>query len=150
MRHTCIYFSDAAKFISVLLTSLSTMLQIELPHVNVLSKCDLIEKYGKLAFNLEFYTEVLDLSYILDELKVSWWPAVIVNYTKILLHKKITVQIAQSAEHWTNSLKVMGSITGLAGYGMWQKLPCASVSNRQIAIYLQRMSQFWLCQPGTW
>lgn len=63
------YCSDASKFISVLLTSLSTMLQIALPHVNVLSKCDLIEKYGKLAFNLDFYTEVLDLSYILDELR---------------------------------------------------------------------------------
>ena len=46
------------------------MLQIELPHVNILSKADLIEKYGKLAFNLDFYTEVLDLSYILDQFKV--------------------------------------------------------------------------------
>lgn len=63
------YCSDASKFISVLLTSLSTMLQIELPHVNILSKADLIEKYGKLAFNLDFYTEVLDLSYILDQIK---------------------------------------------------------------------------------
>ncbi|XP_052796690.1 GPN-loop GTPase 2-like isoform X2 [Mya arenaria] len=63
------YCSDASKFISVLLTSLTTMLQMELPHVNVLSKCDLIQKYGKLAFNLDFYTEVLDLSYILDQFK---------------------------------------------------------------------------------
>lgn len=47
------------------------MLQIALPHVNVLSKCDLIEKYGKLAFNIDFYTEVLDLTYILDDLKVQ-------------------------------------------------------------------------------
>jgi hypothetical protein len=64
------YCSDPSKFISVLLTSLSTMLQIELPHVNVLSKCDLIEKFGKLSFNLDFYTEVLDLHYLLDEFKV--------------------------------------------------------------------------------
>ena len=42
------YCSDPGKFISVLLTSLSTMLQIELPHVNVLSKMDLIQQYGKL------------------------------------------------------------------------------------------------------
>ncbi|XP_071820033.1 GPN-loop GTPase 2-like [Apostichopus japonicus] len=62
------YCSDPAKFISVLLTSLSTMLQMELPHVNVLSKVDLIESYGKLAFNLDFYTEVLDLSYLVDHL----------------------------------------------------------------------------------
>lgn len=46
------------------------MLQLELPHVNVLSKCDLIEKFGKLSFNLDFYTDVLDLGYLLDELEV--------------------------------------------------------------------------------
>lgn len=57
-----------AKFISVLCTSLSTMLHVELPHVNVLSKMDLIEQYGKLAFNLDFYTEVMDLTYLLDHL----------------------------------------------------------------------------------
>ena len=33
--HYCV---DPSKFISILLTSLSTMLQIALPHVNVLSK----------------------------------------------------------------------------------------------------------------
>lgn len=98
------YCADPAKFISVLCTSLSTMLHVELPHVNVLSKMDLIEQYGKLgktdvckfmqfmhkefnftlidsmqwyhssflcayaAFNLDFYTEVMDLTYLLDHL----------------------------------------------------------------------------------
>nr|XP_015804547.2 GPN-loop GTPase 2 [Nothobranchius furzeri] len=62
------YCADPAKFISVLCTSLSTMLHVELPHVNVLSKMDLIEQYGKLAFNLDFYTEVLDLTFLLDHL----------------------------------------------------------------------------------
>lgn len=41
---------------------------MELPQVNVLSKVDLVEKFGKLAFNLEYYTEVLNLSYLLDDL----------------------------------------------------------------------------------
>lgn len=63
------YCSDPGKFISVLLTSLSTMLQVELPHVNILSKADLIEKYGKLAFNIDYYTEVMDLGFLLDHLK---------------------------------------------------------------------------------
>ncbi|XP_024258423.1 GPN-loop GTPase 2 [Oncorhynchus tshawytscha] len=62
------YCADPAKFISVLCTSLSTMLHVELPHVNVLSKMDLIEQYGKLAFNLDFYTDVMDLTYLLDHL----------------------------------------------------------------------------------
>ena len=43
------YCSDPGKFISVLLTSLSTMVQVELPHVNILSKVDLMEQYGKLG-----------------------------------------------------------------------------------------------------
>ncbi|KAM6576130.1 hypothetical protein CsatB_027967 [Cannabis sativa] len=59
--HLC---SDPGKYVSALLLSLSTMLHMELPHINVLSKIDLIENYGKLAFNLDFYTDVLDLSYL--------------------------------------------------------------------------------------
>ena len=62
------YASDASKFISVLLMSLNTMLQIELPHVNILSKMDIVNRYGKLAFNLEYYTDVLDLKYLIDTL----------------------------------------------------------------------------------
>ncbi|KAM8977426.1 GPN-loop GTPase 2 [Pelodytes ibericus] len=62
------YCTDPAKFISVLCTSLSTMLHIELPHINILSKMDLIEQYGRLAFNLDYYTEVMDLSYLVDHL----------------------------------------------------------------------------------
>ena len=53
--HLC---TDPAKYISALLLSLSSMLHLELPHVNLLSKIDLIEQYGKLQFNLDFYTEV--------------------------------------------------------------------------------------------
>ncbi|XP_022977082.1 GPN-loop GTPase 2 [Cucurbita pepo subsp. pepo] len=59
--HLC---SDPGKYVSALLLSLSTMLHLELPHVNVLSKIDLIENYGRLAFNLDFYTDVQDLSYL--------------------------------------------------------------------------------------
>ncbi|XP_794415.1 GPN-loop GTPase 2 [Strongylocentrotus purpuratus] len=63
------YCSDPAKFIGVLLTSLSTMLQMELPHVNLLSKIDLVEQYGRLAFNLDYFTEVLDLGHLLSHLE---------------------------------------------------------------------------------
>lgn len=48
----------------MLLLSLRTMLHLELPHINVLSKVDLITQYGDLDFNLDFYTEVQDLSFI--------------------------------------------------------------------------------------
>lgn len=59
--HLC---SDPGKYVSALILSLTTMLHLELPHINVLSKIDLIESYGKLAYNLEFYTDVQELSYL--------------------------------------------------------------------------------------
>lgn len=76
------YVTDASKFISLLMLSLRAMLHLELPHINVLSKVDLIRQYGDLGthsfpvvvplrsplssidFNLDFYTEVQDLSYL--------------------------------------------------------------------------------------
>ncbi|TFK70700.1 hypothetical protein BDN72DRAFT_525603 [Pluteus cervinus] len=62
------YVTDASKYISVLLLSLRTMLHLELPHINVLSKVDLIAQYGDLDFNLDFYTEVQDLSHLENSL----------------------------------------------------------------------------------
>jgi hypothetical protein len=56
--------NEASTYVSALLLSLSTMLQLGLPHVNVLSKIDLLGKFGKLDLNLDFYTEVQDLKYL--------------------------------------------------------------------------------------
>ena len=53
--HLC---TDGSKYMSALLLSLTSMLHLEMPHVNVLSKMDMIQSYGPLAFNLDFYTEV--------------------------------------------------------------------------------------------
>ncbi|KAF8334490.1 hypothetical protein F5887DRAFT_870552, partial [Amanita rubescens] len=68
------YVTDASKYVSVLLLSLRAMLHLELPHINVLSKVDLIKQYGDLDFNLEYYTEVQDLSYIENALSASLPP----------------------------------------------------------------------------
>ena len=65
------YIGDAAKYMSVLLVTLTTMLKLGLPHVNVLSKIDLVEQLGKLDFNLDYFTDVLDLSYLCDSLDRS-------------------------------------------------------------------------------
>ena len=53
--HLC---TDPGKYLSALLLSLSSMLHLELPHVSVLSKADMVEAYGELPFNLEYFTEV--------------------------------------------------------------------------------------------
>ncbi|CAK9234220.1 unnamed protein product [Sphagnum troendelagicum] len=68
--HLC---SEPGMYVSALLMSLSAMLHLELPHINVLSKIDLIESYGKLAFNLDFYTDVQDLSYLQHYLDKDIW-----------------------------------------------------------------------------
>ncbi|GAA5935508.1 GTPase GPN2 [Sporobolomyces koalae] len=62
---------DPAKYIAVLLLALRTMLQLELPHINVLSKIDILSMSGDLPFNLDFYTEVQDLSHLLPLLASS-------------------------------------------------------------------------------
>ncbi|CAK1604277.1 unnamed protein product [Parnassius mnemosyne] len=64
--HHC---SDAGKFIAALMLSLTAMLKIALPHINLLTKVDLLKKHmDKLEFGIDFYTEVLDLNYLLDSL----------------------------------------------------------------------------------
>lgn len=54
-------------YISTLLLSLRTMLQMDLTHINVLTKIDNLHKYPPLPFNLDYYTDVQDLSYLVPE-----------------------------------------------------------------------------------
>lgn len=63
------YITDASKFISVSLLALRAMMALELPHVNVLSKIDLLASYGELSFDLRYYAECRDLDYLLDKLE---------------------------------------------------------------------------------
>lgn len=65
------YCTEPAKYVSVLLLALRSMLMFELPYINVLSKIDILRDYGKLDFNLDFYTEVQDLDYLLPALQGS-------------------------------------------------------------------------------
>lgn len=62
------YSNEPSKFISVALNSLSSMIHLETPHINVLSKADLIQAYGKTDFGLDFYCEVLDLNFLVDKI----------------------------------------------------------------------------------
>ena len=41
------FLIDAAKFFSGILAAMSTMVMLEIPHVNVLSKIDLLDKQAK-------------------------------------------------------------------------------------------------------
>jgi len=85
------YCSDPSKFVAVCLTALNAMLRIELPHINVLSKADLIEKYGKLDFNIDFYTEVLNLKYLIEKMP---------NDPFVKKHKKLNKAITGLVEDY--------------------------------------------------
>ncbi|PKS09007.1 hypothetical protein jhhlp_003620 [Lomentospora prolificans] len=58
----CICLTQPSLYISNLLLSLRGMLQMDMPCVNVLTKIDLISTYEPLPYNLDFYTDVDDLS----------------------------------------------------------------------------------------
>ena len=56
-----IILSRPSLYVSSLLLALRSMLQMDLPHLNVLTKIDNLRNYPNLPFNLDFYTEVQDL-----------------------------------------------------------------------------------------
>lgn len=47
------------------------MIQMDMPHVNVLSKIDKIASYDELPFNLEYYTDVDDLTHLTPYLEAE-------------------------------------------------------------------------------
>jgi len=66
----CVHLSDSicvtqpSLYVSNVLLSLRAMIQMDMPHVNVLSKIDKVHAYDELPFNLEYYTDVDDLTYL--------------------------------------------------------------------------------------
>jgi hypothetical protein len=58
-------------YISTLLLSLRSMLQMDMTQINVLTKIDNLAKYPALPFNLDYYTEVQDLEYLLPSLEAE-------------------------------------------------------------------------------
>lgn len=64
-----IYLTSPSQYVSILLLSLRLMLQLDLPHVNVISKIDKLKSYGELPFRLDYYTEVQDLGYLIPHIE---------------------------------------------------------------------------------
>lgn len=132
--HLC---SDPGKYVSALLLSLSTMLHMELPHVNVLSKMDLIESYGKLAFNLDFYTDVEDLSYLQNHLDQDPRSSKYRKLTKELCEViedyglvNFSTLAIQDKESVTNLLKLIDKTNGY----IFQGIDASAVEFSKIAI----------------
>ena len=67
--HAC---TDVTKFISAALLSTTTMLRLEMPSLNVLSKIDLIGSYGgSMPFNLDYYMGCNELDRLIPYLNGS-------------------------------------------------------------------------------
>jgi len=66
---------DVHRYISAVLLSLSAMMQMELPHINVLSKIDMVMDHtDDLAFRLDYYLGVQDLSHLMRTLNTTKHP----------------------------------------------------------------------------
>lgn len=63
--------SKPSLYISSLLLSLRSMLQLDLPTLNVLTKIDQIASRDPLPFDLEFYTDAADLPYLMPYLEAE-------------------------------------------------------------------------------
>eukprot|EP00913_Durusdinium_trenchii_P024508 g23007.t1 len=66
---------DAYRYLSAVFLSLSAMMQLELPHINVLSKIDMVMDHtDDLSFSLDYYAGVSDLSQLLWTLQTTRHP----------------------------------------------------------------------------
>ncbi|KAL0260649.1 hypothetical protein SLS55_004339 [Diplodia seriata] len=71
LEHNLDWLESGLKELGALLVALRGMLQMDLPHINVLTKIDNLRNYPDLPFNLDFYTEVQALDYLLPHLEVE-------------------------------------------------------------------------------
>ncbi|KAK6457941.1 uncharacterized protein RJT20DRAFT_125823 [Scheffersomyces xylosifermentans] len=78
-----LYLTSPSQYISILLLSLRSMLQFDLPHVNVISKIDMLKNYGELPFRLDYYTEAQDLSYLTPYLEKESNSVLGKNYVRL-------------------------------------------------------------------
>lgn len=47
------------------------MVKLELPHINVLSKVDLIQQYGELDYDIDYYADVQNLKYLIQTMELN-------------------------------------------------------------------------------
>jgi hypothetical protein len=65
----CCY--DASQYLSTSMLSLITQINLQTPHINVLTKIDLLKEYGKLPYRLSMYFENEALELFVEELEAD-------------------------------------------------------------------------------
>jgi len=69
--HLC---TEPSKYLSSVIVSLSTMLHLGLPHVNVLSKVDMLEQFGELEFQPQYFLKPASLHHLAEAVAPSMHP----------------------------------------------------------------------------
>ncbi|KAI8029399.1 GPN-loop GTPase 3 [Camellia lanceoleosa] len=89
------FMTDVTKFISGCMASLSAMVQLELPHVNILSKMDLVTNKRDIEDYLNPESHVL-----LSELKyICWFPACLCHLTNNSLFSSFPLTVYNTSYH---------------------------------------------------
>jgi len=57
--------SDANNYMAAIMLSLNVMLNLELPHVNVLTKCDMMKRLGHFEMPFDYYLDAQNLQHLL-------------------------------------------------------------------------------------
>ena len=65
----CLCCYDCHQYISTSILSLISQIHLETPHVNVLTKIDLLKEYGKLPYRLSMYFDNEALNLMVEELE---------------------------------------------------------------------------------
>jgi len=60
----CTYLYDKHRFISSILLSLTALIGMEMPFINVISKIDLLKTLGRPDMNLSYYSAISGLKYL--------------------------------------------------------------------------------------
>lgn len=72
------YCSDPGKFIAVILSALSIMVNLEIGQINVLSKTDLLGRGEELPYGFDFFERLPDLKYLVHLLDVGFFGGTLV------------------------------------------------------------------------
>lgn len=79
----CFYMTSPSQYISILLLALRSMLMMDLPHINVFSKIDMLKSYGELPFKLDYYTDVQELEFLLPHIEKEGSSVLGKRYSKL-------------------------------------------------------------------
>jgi len=114
----CMLATDGQRFISVALLALSSMMRLALPHVNVLSKVDLLDE-DDLDFPLYFYTEMPNFDMLSKKIRTTPKYRKLLGVICELLDdfNQVTFQLLSTKEEDDELLReLLGTLDKVVGY----------------------------------